>query len=174
MDVNQYRVIVTYFKDQNVFKASVPELAGCTAEGPTRTEAMAKVEEEMTALLENMKEQGIEPPTPINEQEFDGNVTMKITPALHRDLVFMAKVEQVELDVLLAEILTHGIAPKGFSRHPRSENRGGRGSGARGQRYYDIMENRENFIEYVRSIESSGRSSGKGRNKPPRDRQNKR
>ena len=42
-----YRVLVQYDPEKNVYTARAPELEHCSAEGATRAEAIAKVEEEI-------------------------------------------------------------------------------------------------------------------------------
>jgi predicted RNase H-like HicB family nuclease len=156
-----YRTIVTYSEAKQAFVAEVPELPSCEAAGATRAEALAKLEEEMQAQLENMQAQGVELPRPIDELEFDGSLAVKVTPALHRELAFIAKADSVELEVLLTELLTRGAKERwgGYRGGPRRE--GGRPRREEGgARYHNIMDNRENFIEYVRSLDTPGGNRG--------------
>jgi predicted RNase H-like HicB family nuclease len=152
-----YRMIVSYLGSKQVYVAQAPELPSCQAEGTTRSEAMAKLEVEMAAQVENMQTKGVEIPSPVEDLEFDGNLTLKVSPALHRDLAFMAKADAVEMDVLLTEMLARevsqhwGGAGRGRPRDGRSRPQEGQGS-----RYHNIMENRADFIEYVRSLDTGG------------------
>ncbi len=159
-----YRMIVTYSEAKQAFVAEVPELPSCEATGATRAEALAKLEEEMKAQLENMEAQGVELPQPIDRLELDGSLALKVSPALHRDLVFLAKAESVELDVLLAELLTRGVKERwggrGYGGPRREGGRPRREEG--GARYHNIMDNRENFIEYVRSLDTPRGPGGGG------------
>jgi predicted RNase H-like HicB family nuclease len=161
--MSNYRITVTYSEDKKAFIARVPELESCEAEGETRAEAITRVEEELTAQLEVINEQGEEPPVPLDLLPFDGKLTLNITPELHRDLVFLAQAAKVELEVLITEILTR--ASSGVWRSFRSgggrRQEGGRRREGQGQRYHEIMENRADFIEYVRRLES-GPQGGRG------------
>ena len=158
-----YRTIVTYSEAKQAFVAEAPELPSCEAEGATRADALRKLEEEMKAQLENMEAQGVELPKPIDELELDGNLAVKVTPGLHRELAFIAKADSVELDVLLTELLTRGAKERwgGYRGGPRRE--GGRPRREEGgARYHNIMDNRENFIEYVRSLDTPRGPGGGG------------
>jgi translation initiation factor IF-2 len=186
-----YRVLVNYDPERSVFVARAPELEHCSAEGKTRAEAIAKVEEEIDAQLRNMREQGGRPPAPIDDDSaaWSGEITAKVSRALHRDLAWQARSEGVELPQLLGEMLAVGLearrqragvrrpaqpgqsqgqaAPAAESgNEARRDDRPGPGGrpfrqGERGQggRYHAIMEDRATFLEYVRGLES-GRGPG--------------
>ena len=170
--MSNYRIIISYSEGRHCFIANAPELPGCEAEGGTRSEAVSKLEEEMVAQIENMKSQSLELPQPIDDQQFDGNLSLKISSALHRDLTFLAKLEAVNLEVLLTELLTRGLNQRwggGRAARPRPEGRD-RFQEGQGQRYHEIMDNRADFIEYVRSLEGAGthRDGGRGKRRGPR------
>ncbi len=160
--MNDYRIIISRVEEKNVYVAKVPELVNCIAEGETRQEAIEKLEGEMTAQLENMKEQGIEPPEPLESQEFDGNLAVKVTPVLHKELAFMALASEVKMEVYLTELLTRGVSGRrAYQSKPRTASRGRRQEG-QGKRYNAIMENRADFIEYVRGLDNDGPRGGPG------------
>jgi predicted RNase H-like HicB family nuclease len=179
-----YRVLLQFDPEKNVYVARAPELEHCTAEGATRAEAIAKVEEEIQAQLDNMRERGGHPPAAVDDPgaEFSGEITAKVSKTLQRELVFQAKAEGIELGQLLSEMLPHALdarrrerrrvnpqaGPEREERGERYERGGGRadrGAGrGQGGRYYAIMEDKATFLEYVRGLDSGG-----GQRQPPRD-----
>jgi len=192
-----YRVLVTYDPERNVFLARAPELEHCSAEGATRTEALVKLEEEIEAQLRNMREQGGRPPAAVDEDsELSGAISVTVSRTLHRDLVWQARGEGVELGALVGEMLAAGLDARRQRRRPpaqpgpraaagpsdageparRDDRRGGsREDGGRGKggRYHAIMEDRATFLEYVRGLESGGgrgpgnfNSGGGGQRRP--------
>jgi predicted RNase H-like HicB family nuclease len=184
MSKPNYRVSVAYDADRKVFLARVPELEHCTGEGATRAEAIAKVEEEIDAQLANMVSHGTTPPRSVDEEIFSGEVACKVSRGLHRDLVFQARAEGVDIDHLVGELLAAALEPRKQSqRAQRSGNRqphepqhhdnignrhdgpgrrqGGFGGGGRGN-YHAVMDDRANFIEYVRGLENGGHGGGRG------------
>ncbi len=169
-----YRIIISYLPEKEVYKASAPELNGCEVEAATRAEALTQLEEEMEAQVENIKEQGGKPPVPVEELELDGALSFEVTPELHRELLFLARAEKTELPVLLNDLLLRAVTRR-WSRGKRGGGRGqqrgrqdgGRGRGRRqqgqGDRYHNIMEDRAEFIDYVRKMEGGGGRSRGGR-----------
>src|SRR5574342_148776 len=99
-----YRVLVHRDADKGVFVARAPELPGCLAEGATRAEAIARLEEEMSAQVHNIRQAGGEPPRPVDGGGFSGEIALKVTAALHRDLVWQSREEGVPLEQLLTEL----------------------------------------------------------------------
>ncbi len=164
LPMQKYRILVRYSAEKDAHVATAPEIEGCEGEGAPRSEALENLERELSAQLENMKERGVEPPEPMEELDFDGKLSVTVTPALHRDLVFRARSSNVELEKLLVELLARGVAGRTSGGRPRhqGEGRGGRRGGPQGQRYHDIMENKADFMEYVRSLENSGGGRGGG------------
>lgn len=172
-----YRMIISYLPEKEVYQARAPELVGAMVEAPTRAEAVAELEEEITAQVEVMKEQGNEPPAPLDATELDGKLSLEVTPELHRELLFLAAAENTELSLLVNDLLLRAVAHRwGAGRRPRksggAQHQGNRDSGrnrpreGHGSRYHNIMENQAEFMEYVRSMDNGGgRPRGGGRRK---------
>lgn len=164
--MSNYRIIISYLPDKSAFRASVPELRGCEVEAPSRSEALARAEEEIEAQLGNIREQGGEVPEPIEAQSFDGCLSVNVTPELHRELAFLARVENVDLSLLLNELLLRAVQDRWSGRgagrgRPRGPDMRGRGREPQGARYHEIMENQADFLEYVRRLETSGNPHGR-------------
>jgi predicted HicB family RNase H-like nuclease len=179
MSEARYRCTVQFDPEKQVFRARAPELEHCQAEGATRAEALARIEEEMDAQVRNMREQGAHPPTPADEESFTGEVQARLSRSLHRELVFQAREEGIELGQLMSELLAASLesrrAARGGPRRPapaeHDGDRGDRGPRDRerprqgyGGRYHGIMEDRANFIEYVRGLDqgAGGQHGGQG------------
>lgn len=164
-----YRFVIAYSPEREVFVARAPELQQCKVEAPTRAEAVSMLEEEVKAQLENIEAQEAAPPLAVAERELDGELSIKVSPELHQELAFLAEHENVELPILLTELLTRAVSyrwgggrGRGRSRDNQRQGRGGRNREGQGQSYHNIMENRADFIEYVRRQESGGGRGGRG------------
>ena len=175
MSKPNYRVILSYDAERKVFHGRAPELEHCTGEGTTRSEAITRVEEEIDAQLANMLSHGSTPPRSVDEETYSGQLTAKVSVSLHRDLTYQARTEGLELDQLLGELLAAALeGRKQTHRGQRGGNRqapdhvphdgiGNRheaprrpaGFGGRGG-YNPAMDDRANFIEYVRGLEQGG------------------
>ncbi|MBN2497959.1 MAG: type II toxin-antitoxin system HicB family antitoxin [Deltaproteobacteria bacterium] len=171
-----YRILMHYDDDRQKFVIRVPEI-DLQASAATRTEALAQVEEAIEARIRKAAEDGSSLPQPVDGTEFDGQLQLSISPGLHRELVFLATTDGVELEKLAAEMISEGVGRRSFSaargedrgerRSERSERSGGgrrRGGGRNKKDYHNIMDDRASFIEYVRGIEAGGRG-GRGRNR---------
>jgi predicted RNase H-like HicB family nuclease len=184
--MSNYRVLVTYDPERSVYVARAPELEHCSAEGATRAEAVARVDEEIDAQLRNIREHGGRIPPVIDEDGagFSGEIAAKVSRTLHRDLVWQARAEGVDLPQLVGEMLAVALesrrqrgrrpAAGPQSGEPRPERQadgdarqGGQrpfrqGERGQGGRYHAIMEDRATFLEYVRGLDSSGAPRGPG------------
>jgi predicted RNase H-like HicB family nuclease len=126
--MSHYRVLVTYDPERSVFVARAPELEQCSAEGATRPEALTQLEEEIDAQVRNVREQGGRPPAAIDESSEDmalsGDVTAKVSRTLHKELLWQARNEGVELGQLVGEMLAAGLEAR------RQRRRGGQSPSA--------------------------------------------
>lgn len=172
MSKPNYRVVLSFDSGRKVFIARAPELDPCSAEGPTRKEAIDHLEEEIDAQLANMLAHGSTPPRSVDEDEFTGEVTLKISKSLHKELAYTARHEGIDTQQLVSELVAAALAdrrPKG--RNPQAqqgERNGNRGYGNRGNNMA-LLDDRANFIEYVRGLDSgSGNGNGNPGNGGPR------
>ncbi|MSP62506.1 MAG: hypothetical protein EXR72_19675 [Myxococcales bacterium] len=174
MSKPNYRVLLSFDGERNLFVARAPELEHCAGEGATRGEALAKVEEEIAAQIQNIHAHGSSPPAAVDEEEFSGDLTLKVSRNLHRDLAWQARSDGIELDHLASELLAAGLEGRrgpgrgrtGGRAHGQGGEHGGRDSignergvgqrprpGYSGGRNTAILDDRATFIEYVRGLE---------------------
>lgn len=62
--MTKYEIILYWSEEDQAFIAEVPELPGCTADGPTRQEALANVETVIAEWIETAREMGRAIPEP--------------------------------------------------------------------------------------------------------------
>jgi predicted RNase H-like HicB family nuclease/post-segregation antitoxin (ccd killing protein) len=174
MSKPNYRATVTFDPERKLFVARAPELEHCSAEGATRAEALTKLEEEIDAQLANMLSHGSTPPRAVDEETFSGEISAKISKLLHRELAYQARSEGIDVDHLVGELLAAAMESRKQTRGVRSGNARpredqqphdnvgnrfeggrGRGFGGRGNSAH-LLDDRANFIEYVRGLEQQG------------------
>jgi predicted RNase H-like HicB family nuclease len=168
-----YRILVVYDGEKEKFVASVPELQNLKTMGNTRAEALSKAEEEIETAFRKAAEEDTVLPPPVDGVEYSGELVLNVSPALQRNLIFTAAQEGIELDQLASELLSAALAErsliKSTQRRPAKEghkrdNR--RDRRPRGDRYFNIMDDKASFIDYVRSLEPGGgghKRGGRGR-----------
>jgi predicted RNase H-like HicB family nuclease len=180
MSKPNYRAILSFDSERKVFMARAPELEHCSGEGATRAEAVAKLEEEIDAQLANILSHGSTPPRAVDEETFSGEISAKVSKLLHRDLAYQARSEGIDLDHLVGELLAAAMESRKQHRGVRSGNSrpredhqphdnvgnrfdggGGRqrGFGGRGNNAH-LLDDRANFIEYVRGLEQGQQQGG--------------
>lgn len=64
----KYEVVTFWSREDNVFVAFAPELAGCMAHGETREEALQNVQETMRHWIDMARETGKSVPRPKGER----------------------------------------------------------------------------------------------------------
>src|SRR5262249_57601446 len=80
------------------------------------------LEEEIEAQLRNMREQGGRPPAAVDEDaELSGAISVTVSRTLHRDLVWQARSEGVELGALVGEMLAAGLDARRQRRRPPAQ-----------------------------------------------------
>jgi hypothetical protein len=185
-----YRVIVSFDRDRAVYSARAPELEHLSGEGPSRAVAIAALEVEIDAQLANMLSHGTTPPKAVDDVEFSGELSAKVSRALHRDLSLAARSDGIEVDQLVSELLAAALTARQGARgggrtsqgqghnhragasHEVGDDignridapRGGGGRGyQRGNFNNQLLDDRANFIEYVRGLEQGNHNGNHAR-----------
>ncbi|MFH1807192.1 MAG: hypothetical protein ABIJ09_00505 [Pseudomonadota bacterium] len=113
-------------------------------------------------------------------QDFSGQLELRVSKGLHRDLVHLARRERCSVEQLTSELLAQGLAERRNEGRPREtqgrdrpgdrhdarrDDRGDRDRNRRGMsrdRYSQVMEDKASFMEYVRGLDQGGGGPGGG------------
>ena len=128
-----YRVVLSFDSERKTYIARVPELQHCTAEGSTRAEAIAQVEQEIDALLSNLLSQGKSMPPAIDDTPQSGEFTVKVSRGLHRELLWQAASDGVEIGQFAGELLSAALENRRGSRGRRPQFDGNQAPDNRGR-----------------------------------------
>ncbi|AKG74190.1 type II toxin-antitoxin system HicB family antitoxin [Salinicoccus halodurans] len=103
-----YNIIIKSISDESgdYYVARVLEFNGCVATGETREEAYQAIYEVLEGFIEDMLEDGEAIPEPISDDEYSGNLRVRMPKSLHRDLSQAAKLEGVSLNQYLINKLS--------------------------------------------------------------------
>jgi antitoxin HicB len=87
------------------FFARVEELPGCMAWSDNKEELLSLIEGAKRAWIKDALEQGDVVPEPLSEEDFSGNVLVRMPKTIHRNLRREAEREGVSLNQLISTTL---------------------------------------------------------------------
>ena len=99
--------------------ASVEELPGCTSRGESREQAVAGVQDAMTAWIEDALKKGKEIPEPRSATSHSGRLLLRMPRTLHAELTRVAERENVSLNQFITDSLASAV---GWRAAPGGEN----------------------------------------------------
>jgi predicted HicB family RNase H-like nuclease len=173
---DEYCFAVHFDRNQRQFIGTVLEYPEVKATGATRDAVVQELDRKLDQLIQNSRRKHEPVVDPVSTKRYPDRLDLGISQTLFRKLDVMSRHEKVSLDQLVVELLTAAVEHRrkeparekdhgGGRRHqnhnePRSGNNRHQGQQQqhRGNRrnFQDTMENRENFMEYVRNLEKGG------------------
>lgn len=111
MDSKFFRVNVYPIEteDGTMWMAEYPELKGCVGGGSTPQEAIASAEENKDIYLEELQELGKPIPQPVNNNNYSGKFTVRISKTQHKKLSEYAENEGVSINQIVAEAIAQRV-----------------------------------------------------------------
>lgn len=96
-------------QDEETWFARVVELPGCITEGNTLAEAVAMIQDAMSAWIEIALDDGRPIPEPRSLEDYSGKFVLRLPQSLHRDLAAAAAHEGVSLNQYLNVELARAV-----------------------------------------------------------------
>ncbi len=178
-EADVYTLQVFFDQNEGLYRAGFLEFPELRVAEASRKDAVYEAEDKLYSHLAALRQSGQPVPQPIRSREFPSKLEVTVSQNLYRKLEARRYQERVSLDQLVTEILTSALerksASEGSDRQAGGGGQGGRGGdrgrgsqqskggrqqggGGRGNRrtYSETMDNRENFMEYVRNLEKGG------------------
>ncbi len=169
-EVSPYCVECYFDSVAKNYIATITEFSDIRAVGSSRNtaieEALNKLEERLSAI----RQRGESVPEPINSKKYPTTLTIAISQGLFRKLDRLSYLEKLDIDRLTTELIAEAVEnryetlmsrrdDKRYQQPNRYQQRGSstQGDKLHGRNYHQTMQNRENFLEYVRSLEKSSR-----------------
>jgi len=100
-----YPVVTKGARDADAVVAWIPDLPGCMTQGDTIHEAAELIKEAKELWIEVALENGDHIPEPIDEQEYSGKISLRMTKTLHRTLAIQAQREGVSRNQYIVHLL---------------------------------------------------------------------
>jgi len=167
---DEYCLQTYYDKGTKQFVAWAAEFPELRTAGHTREDALIELELKLDQQIQNLRRRGESVPEAIQARKYPEKLEIRVSQNLFRKLDLLSRQEKVGLDQLVVELLSSTIEKSldtGRPQRSQSQSSGGRhqqrhpqhqqhrrGGPHRG--YHDTMQSRENFMEYVRSLEKGG------------------
>ncbi len=108
-----YTKVLRRDKDDNLVVARIEELPGCSAHGSTESEALANLEDNMRAWIEDCIDSGDHVPKPAEDVELpSGKWVQRVPRSLHLKLVGLARGEGVSLNQFVTAVLAEAAGTK--------------------------------------------------------------
>lgn len=103
-----YNIIIKPIRDESgdYYAARVLEFDGCIATGDSLQDTHEAIYEVLEGFIEDMMENEEEIPEPIGDEQFSGNLRVRMPKSLHRELSQAAKLEGVSLNQYLINKLS--------------------------------------------------------------------
>jgi len=107
--VTHYRYSIAWSPEDQEYVAQVAEFPSLSWLDEDQVEALRGLERLLTEVIDDMRENGEEIPVPFADRHFSGNLKVRVSPEMHRQLAICA----VEQGVSLNRFLTERLAGEG-------------------------------------------------------------
>jgi len=120
-----YNIIVEQWDDGEgpYWVARVVELPHCLIHGDTPEEAIREIEEVKREWIKSNLERGLKIPEPVSHK-YSGQISLRISPSLHRLLSDKATVEEISLNQLMTTALARSVGFQIEAAKPKARSIG--------------------------------------------------
>ena len=102
--IEEYSISIYYSPEDKCYVADVLEFDGhCMAHGDTREEALREINIAIKGWLKTDRQSKIEIPVPFSRRKYSGKLTLRLTPAKHRQLEMAARQQGTSLNRYIAQ-----------------------------------------------------------------------
>jgi len=106
--LEKYTYRLEWSEEDQVYLARCLEFPSLAAHGDTEEKALSEIKEVVNETVKWLKEEGEVVPQPICVKKFKGNLTLRITPDLHKELVIQSAEEGVSINkFILSKLVTN-------------------------------------------------------------------
>jgi antitoxin HicB len=124
-----YSRVLVQDPESRTFMARVLEFPGCVTQGDSAAEALARLDDVAANWIVAALDADQAIPTPVEEQEFNGRILLRVPKSLHRAAMQQAEQEGVSLNQFLLYAISEKLGLLRDSPAPTSEERRRRGVG---------------------------------------------
>jgi predicted HicB family RNase H-like nuclease len=109
MNIDTYQYQVFFSEEDQGFISTVAEFPYLSADGATHESAISELRAVVADAVEVLVSEGKEPPLPLSEREFRGNISLRLSSDIHRLVVTRAREEGCSLNQFLTSLIERNI-----------------------------------------------------------------
>ena len=106
---DKYEYKVAWSEEDKAYIGRVAEFPSLAAHGDTPEAALKEIQFVVSAVLEDLKEQGEKPPEPLSTGQYSGRLNVSMPEYLHRELASEAAWQSVSLNELIVSKLAKNL-----------------------------------------------------------------
>jgi antitoxin HicB len=99
---------------------AIKELPGCMSVGDNPEDALTMIHDAQRAWIETALEENIPIPEPRQEEEYSGNLRIRLAKSLHRRLIEAARQEDVSLNAYCSTVLALALGERPIVQKEKS------------------------------------------------------
>jgi predicted HicB family RNase H-like nuclease len=107
--IEEYQYKVAYSAEDQSYVATVSEFPYLSADGSTMVEALEELKAVVTTSVEILISEDKDIPMPFSQREFKGNISLRLSPEIHRTVVERAREEGCSLNQYLTSLIERNL-----------------------------------------------------------------
>ncbi len=104
-EIDKFTYVVSWAPDDECYVAYCMEFPSAKTHGDTAEEAQKELRFLLAEVLKDFKAKGKEIPEAICERNFKGNISLRVSPDTHRELVVSAAMQDVSLNQCITTLI---------------------------------------------------------------------
>ncbi|OQY31462.1 MAG: hypothetical protein B6241_13870 [Spirochaetaceae bacterium 4572_59] len=107
--IDKYSLRIHWSDVDDAFLVSCIEFPSLMTHGETQEEAISEMRSLLSYVIEDMENNGKKLPIPQRERKFKGNISLRLPPETHEELVLIASEQDLSLNQCITTILEKNL-----------------------------------------------------------------
>ena len=107
--LDKYTLHFHWSDEDEAFLVSCLEFPSVMTHGETREEAISEIRDILSFIIEDLKDTGKKVPIPVKERKFKGNISLRLPPETHEELVCIAAKQDLSLNQCITTIIEKNL-----------------------------------------------------------------
>jgi predicted RNase H-like HicB family nuclease len=115
-DVDKYSYALEWSEEDEAYVARCREFPSLSAHGDDPEEALKEIKYVVKESIEWLEEEGDPVPVPYGLRDYKGNITLRVSPSIHRSLAIRAKEEDISINQYITNLIESKIEYKNLHK----------------------------------------------------------